>query len=52
MDSIDWAKKGNLNLDIYSIQIVEKYPPKDATKIEWMLYTNIPILTFKEAVEK
>ncbi len=46
------ATIGNLNLDIYAIHVVEKYPPKNADKIEWILYTNIPILTFEEAVEK
>jgi len=45
-------KKGNLNLDIYAIYISEKNPPKGVDKIEWMLYTNIPILTFESAIEK
>ncbi len=30
--------------------ILEKNPPKGVDKIEWMLYTNIPILTFEDAV--
>ncbi len=46
------TKEGNLNLDIYAIHIVEKQPPKGCDGIEWMLLTNIPILTFEEAVEK
>ncbi len=46
------SKEGNVNLDIYAIHILEKNPPKGVDKIEWMLYTNIPILTFEDAVEK
>lgn len=46
------SKKGNLSLSIYTIHVLEKKPPKDADKIEWILYTNTPILTFEEAVEK
>jgi len=46
------SKKGNLDLDIYAISILEKIPPKGVDKIEWMLYTNIPILIFEEAIEK
>lgn len=46
------SKEGNLNLDIYAILISEKQPPKGCEGIEWMLLTNIPVLTFEEAVEK
>jgi len=46
------SKKGKLNLDIYTIHVLEKNPPKGVDKIEWILYTNIPILTFEEALEK
>jgi hypothetical protein len=46
------SKDGNLNLDIYVIHIFEKQPPKGCEGIEWMLLTNIPVLTFEEAVEK
>ncbi len=46
------SKEGNLSLDIYVIHVSEQNPPKDSTKIEWMLLTNIPITTFKEAIEK
>ena len=46
------SKKGSLNLDIYAIHVLEKNPPNGVDKIEWMLYTNIPILTFEDAVEK
>ncbi len=46
------SKKENLSLDLYAIHISEQNPPKDSTKIEWILLTNIPITTFKEAVEK
>ncbi len=46
------SKEGNLNLDIYAIHIFEKKPPKGCEGIEWMLLTNIPVLTFEEAVEK
>jgi len=46
------SKEGNLSLDIYAIHVLEKNPPKDSTKIEWILLTNIPIITFKEAMEK
>ncbi len=46
------SKEGNLNLDIYAIHIFEKKPPKGYEGLEWMLLTNIPVLTFEEAVEK
>lgn len=46
------SKEGNLNLDIYAIHIFEKRPPKGCAGIEWVLLTNIPILTFADAVEK
>ena len=46
------SKEGNLNLDIYAIHIFEKQPPKGCEGLEWMLLTNIPVLTFEEAVEK
>jgi len=46
------TKEGNLNLDIYAIHIIEKQPPKGCDGIEWMLLTNIPVLTFEEAVQK
>ena len=46
------SKEGNLNLDIYAIHIFEKKPPKGCGGIEWMLLTNIPVLTFEEVAEK
>jgi hypothetical protein len=46
------SKKGNLNLTVFVIHVVEKNPPSGAVKIEWMLYTNIPVLNFQDAVEK
>lgn len=46
------SKEGKLNLDIYAIHIFETKPKKGSDRIEWMLLTNIPVLTFEEAVEK
>jgi len=50
--SFKGSKSGNLNLNIYAIHIFEKQAPKGSEGIEWMLLTNIPVLSFKEAVEK
>jgi hypothetical protein len=37
---------------LYSIQVVEVNPPKEACKIDWILHTNIPIHSYEDAIEK
>ena len=46
------SKEGNLNLGLYAIHVIEKNPQKSTPQIEWMLLTNIPVINYKEAVEK
>jgi hypothetical protein len=46
------SKSRNLELDIYVIQVVEENTPKGASKIEWMLYSSMPVLNYDDAIEK
>jgi hypothetical protein len=46
------GEKSTKPLQVYVIQVVEDKPPKGSCKIEWMLYTNIPVLCYKNAIEK
>jgi hypothetical protein len=39
-------------LTVYTIQVVEGSPSDGSDKIDWMLYTNIPVLDFDDAIEK
>ena len=45
-------KSQKLGLDLFAIQVVETGPPKGVEKIDWTLYTNLPVNNFQEAVEK
>jgi len=40
------------DLKLYAIHVAEQKFPKEGEPIDWMLITNIPIKTFKEALEK
>jgi len=46
------GKKISAPLPVYVIQVIEDKPPKGASKIEGMLYTNIPIRCYNDAIEK
>ena len=46
------SKSINAELTMYSVQIVENNPPKDACKIDWILHTNIPVHSYEDAIEK
>ncbi len=46
------GKKLTKLLQVYVIQVVEDKPPKGFSKIEWMLYTNIPVNCYNDAIEK
>jgi len=43
-------KSGSLTL--YVVQVVESSPPEGSEKIEWVLYTNIPVNSYGDAIEK
>lgn len=48
-------KKGTTEhreLTLYSVQVVEKNPPKGFVKLDWILHTNIPVKCYEEALEK
>jgi hypothetical protein len=40
------------NIDCHAIYVSEVNPPQDATPLEWMLISSIPINNFEEATEK
>jgi hypothetical protein len=44
------SKKTELTL--YSVQVVESNPPKGVCKIDWILHSNIPIHSYRDAIEK
>lgn len=46
------GKKTTSSLDLYVIHVIEDAEPAGSDKIEWMLYTNIPILNYADAIEK
>ncbi|MCP4488867.1 MAG: IS4 family transposase, partial [Gammaproteobacteria bacterium] len=46
------GKKMSGVLPVHVIQVVEDKPPKGSSKIEWVLYTNIPIICYSDAIEK
>jgi len=50
----DHVEKKNLLpiLNLHAIYVIEKNPPKGTDPIEWMLLTNLPVKTRKEALEK
>lgn len=39
-------------IDLYAIFVNEKAPPENAEPIKWLLLTNLPVTTEKEACEK
>ena len=45
-------KSDKLALTIFTIQVIEDEPPRGASKLEWMLHTNIPVENYDEAIEK
>ena len=46
------SKPKNAELTMYTVQVVEDKPPKDACKIDWILHTNLPVHNYKDALEK
>lgn len=50
--SFKGAKSRIAELLLYSIQVVEIDPPKEACNIDWILHTNIPINSYDDAIEK
>ena len=40
------------DLKIYAVYAVEKNAPKGEEPLEWLLFTDIPVNTFDEAIEK
>ncbi len=46
------GESNKLALKIFTIQVVEDKPPEGASKIEWMLHTNIPVVNYGDAIEK
>lgn len=45
-------KSQNMNLAVNTIQVVEDKPPKGVEKLDWILYTNLPINDVEDALEK
>ena len=39
-------------LTLFAIYVIEKNPPKGTDALEWMLLTNIPVISFDAALEK
>jgi len=50
--SFKGAKSKKTELTLYSVQVVESNPPKGVGKIDWILHSNIPIHSYKDAIEK
>lgn len=48
----DKSKDRNLALDMHVVYVEEEKPPKGVSKVEWMLYTNIPVNCYDDAIEK
>ena len=48
----DKSKNRKLELDVDVVYVKEEKPPKGVKKIEWMLYTSIPVHCFDDALEK
>jgi len=46
------SKSIKTELVVYAVQVVENNPPKGACKIDWILYTNIPVHHYNDAIEK
>jgi hypothetical protein len=38
-------------LKLWAVSVVEKYPPKGATAVHWLLLTSIPIFSVKQALK-
>lgn len=49
---VDPQVKNRPALLLYAIHVTEKNPPPDIDRIDWMLVTDIPLLTAEEALEK
>lgn len=50
--SFKGSKSRKSELTLYSIQVVEKKPPKGVCKIDWILHSNIPVHGYEDAIEK
>lgn len=50
--SFKGGESKKVELSIFTIQVVEEKPPKGASKLEWMLHTNIPVMNYDDAIEK
>lgn len=50
--SFKGAKSKDLELALYSVQVVENKPPNGCSKVDWILHTNLPVDDYEEAIEK
>jgi hypothetical protein len=40
------------NIEMHAVYVLEQHPPDSEESIEWMLLTNLPVMSFEEAYEK